>query len=137
MTTTFENAKVGDKVWCMRSGWGEIRETDWSSRCPIYVVFSRDEFKTYTADGLYDTDDKLQTLFWDEIKFEAPTKPLPKLKVDDKVLVWQEGGESKYKYYFSHFIGDKIYCFNYGATSFSSTKYRTTAWDNFEIYTGE
>lgn len=75
MTTTFETAKVGDKVWCMKSGWGEIRETDYSSRYPIYVVFSRDEFKTYTAGGLHETDDKVQTLFWGEVVIDAPLKP--------------------------------------------------------------
>lgn len=63
-TTTFETAKVGDKVWCTRSGWGEIRGIDSSKTYPIAVYFTSDEFKTYTVDGKYDKEDLNQTLFW-------------------------------------------------------------------------
>lgn len=72
MTTTFETAKVGDKVWCIRSGWGEIGEVGWSDRYPIYVRFPHGEFKTYTVDGLYDEEDLNQTLFWGEVLVGAP-----------------------------------------------------------------
>lgn len=48
------------------------------------------------------------------------------------------GGDTfKYKRYFSHFSDGKIYCFKDGATSFSAERTLVTAWDNFEIYTGE
>lgn len=136
-TTTFENAKVGDKVWCITSGWGEVRGIDFSKAYPIGVYFTSDEFKTYTVEGRYTVDDLNQSLFWDEVVFEAPSKPLPKLNVDDKVLVWREGDTFKYKRYFSHFSDGKIYCFKDGATSFSAERTLVTAWDNFEIYTGE
>lgn len=96
MTTTFETAKVGDRVWCMRRGWGEVREVKecggerWggdTNRFPIDVRFPSGECETYTLGGLCDDDDISQTLFWDEIVIEAPVKPLPVLQVDAKVLV--------------------------------------------------
>lgn len=137
-TTTFENAKVGDKVWCITSGWGEVRGIDFSKAYSIGVYFTSDEFKTYTVDGRYTEDDLNQTLFWDEVVFEAPSKPLPKLNVDDKVLVWDDGDTNKCKRYFSHFDGSKVACFDSGCTSFSTPhRYRVTYWDNFELYTGE
>ena len=51
MTTTFEDAKVGDRVWDIRSGWGEVR-TNSSVSYPIAVYFQSEEFKTYTVGGL-------------------------------------------------------------------------------------
>lgn len=75
MTTTFETAKVGDKVWCIRSGWGEVRSIDSTKAYPIAVYFTSDEFKTYTVDGLYDEEDLNQTLFWKEVVIDAPKKP--------------------------------------------------------------
>ena len=135
-TTTFENAKVGDKVWCMVSGWGVVGSISESNPHHHLVVVFDNGVSDYTKRGAYDINCK-QTLFWDEIKFDAPTAPLPKLKVDDKVLVWWEGDEFRYKRYFSHFSDGKIYCFKDGATSFSADRTLVTAWDNFEIYTGE
>ena len=79
MSTTFETAKVGDRVWCIKSGWGEVRATDGSVAYPISVYFTCDEFKTYTVGGLYDEDDITQSLFWDEVKIDAPVKPTPDL----------------------------------------------------------
>lgn len=75
MTTTFETSKVGDKVWCIHSGWGEIRGTQWTDRYPISVYFTNGEFKTYTVDGHYAVDDITQSLFWDKVVIEAPVKP--------------------------------------------------------------
>ena len=74
-TTTFETAKVGDRVWCILSGWGEVRGIDSSKAYPIAVYFTRDEFKTYTVNGLYLDGDLNQTLFWDEVVIDAPLKP--------------------------------------------------------------
>lgn len=74
MTTTFEKAKVGDKVWCIMSGWGEVRGTDAPTDYPIAVYFASGEFKTYTVDGRYTKDDLNPTLFWGAVVIDAPTK---------------------------------------------------------------
>lgn len=33
--TTFENAKVGDRVWCLLYGWQTIESTDFNINYPI------------------------------------------------------------------------------------------------------
>ena len=133
MTTTFETAKIGDRVWCMRSGWGEIRETDYSARYPIYVCFPNEEFKTYTSGGLYDEGDITRSLFWDEVVIEAPTKPLPDLPVDAKVLVWDDS-EQKFRRHFSHFRNGDFYAFYKGRTSFTADgECDVTVWPCWEL----
>lgn len=118
-STTFETAKVGDRVWCIHSGWGEIRGTQWTDRYPISVYFPNEEFKTYTVDGLYTVDDITQSLFWDEVVIVAPVKPAPELEVDAKVLVWVSP-EHKHRRHFSHFASNgDINTFDAGSTSFS------------------
>ena len=131
MTTTFEDSKVGDKVWCINSGWGEIRARYGSVTYPIGVYFSNGEYKTYTVGGLYTEYDKTQSLFWDEVKFEAPKKPIPDLKVDTKVVVWNYGSSNKYCRHFSHFKNNNIYVFDKGLSSLTGTSKST--WDNWEL----
>lgn len=134
--TTFETAKVGDKVWCMESGWGEVKRIDTSvTFYPIDVYFPRDDkTKSYTVDGKVYDDGTYQTLFWGEIVIEAPEKPmpdLPELAVDTKVIVW-DSITPKTMRYFSHFNSSgKMECFNTGLPSWS-TEY-TTEWDNWEL----
>lgn len=119
MTTTFETAKVGDKVWCMMSGWGEIRGIDSSKDYPIAVYFAGDDFKTYTVDGLYEADNLNRTLFWDEVVIDAPVKPMPDLQVDAKVLVWNNSKAHAHNAHFCCFEGGKIYTYESGRTSFT------------------
>lgn len=132
MSTTFEDAKIGDKAWCMRTGWGEIRDIRQKERYSIAVHFPNEEYKWYTVDGFYDDDDVTRSLFWDEVTIIAPTKPLPKMKVDTKVIVWDDPNR-KSKRHFSHFndIGE-ICVFQQGGTSFTS-KGATNSWKYWEL----
>lgn len=130
-TTTFEDAKIGDKAWCMRTGWGEIREVGSTDRYSIAVYFPNAEYKWYTVDGFYDDDDVTQSLFWDEVVIEAPKKPLPTLQVDEKVLVWLDGSINKYCRHFSHFENNKIHVFDKGLSSWTGNF--TSPWDHFEV----
>lgn len=134
MTTTFESAKVGDPVWCMRSGWGDIRDVGSTERYPISVYFPEvDEFNSYTTDGFYDENHITQSLFWDEVVIVAPEKPLPKLEVDTKVLVWTDPNK-KNKRHFSHFNHGRIYTFDSGSTSFTKLhRDSVTGWPHWEL----
>jgi hypothetical protein len=115
MTTTFETAKVGDRVW-------GIEDRKWHM---------------FTADGKFSAK-VCQTLFWDEIPIVAPTKPLPKLEVDTKVLVWNIEGKAKQKRYFSHFDENGIiYCFADGRTRWSKYDELPVEWENWELADGE
>ena len=84
MNTTFENAKVGDRVWSVEYGWGTI-EAIGKGAYPVVVSFDCGISIAHTFSG-NDGSVKLQTLFWDEIKIEAP--PRPKRKVVKKQKLW-------------------------------------------------
>jgi hypothetical protein len=125
--------KVGDKVWDSHYGWSEVVSLYGNE---YYVIETN--YSYYDADGKFYRNDILPRLFWNE--FEVPkcafTKPLPDLKVDTRVLVWNNG--VKEKRYFSHF--DKygnMRCFNNGVTGWINKNAATTAWDNWEIYKEE
>ena len=129
MTTTLEDAKVGDKVWDTRKGWGVVDEMRYSNEYPILVNFGHD-YETYTLDGYYFEDDVNPSLFWDEIAIEAPPKPLPDLQVDTKVYVWSNADGLKLKRHFSHFKNGDCHTFNGGLSSWTGES--TTSWDNWE-----
>lgn len=128
--TTLEDAKVGDKVWDTRKGWGVVDEMRYSNEYPILVNFGHD-YESYTLEGYYFEDDVNPSLFWDEIVIEAPPKPLPKLEVDTKVVVLDNDG-SKINRYFSHFDKDGVLCaFDGGRTSWTGVS--TSAWNSWEL----
>ena len=118
--TTFETAKVGDRVWALSFGWGTVVDINkYRSLYPIQVSFGLTTY-TYTTDGKSFIDHISQALFWDEVIITPPEKPLPKLEVDTKVLVWDSDSHIKHKRYFSHFDSNStIHVFNNGTTSWS------------------
>ena len=131
MTTTFETAKVGDKVWNLRFGWGLIINIRKCLAFSVLVKFSGGNF-AFTIDGR-ESIDMPQSLFWDEVVIEAPTKPLPDLPVDAKVLVWNDTNE-KNRRHFSHFSNGRIYTFDNGGTSFTKLHAASvTGWPYWEL----
>lgn len=131
MTTTFETAKVGDKVWSSASGWGTVKAID-DSEYPITVYYEDGASDTYTVEGFLFKDGGLQVLFWNEIVFDAPVKPMPDLEVDAKVFVWGRDGGEKKKRYFSHYgFNGSVICFNGGHTSWFGDK-NLEEWANWE-----
>lgn len=131
-TTTFENAKVNDKIWSIEyRRWFTI--TRIHNNC---ITISDDDFTTYcNFDGSrYNTNDKFQSYFWDEIEIIAPVKPLPKLKVDTKVIVWNDNTSRKHNAYFSHFNDKGRICtFIDGRTSWSTGGSYIPSWDFWEL----
>jgi hypothetical protein len=84
METTFENARAGDRVWSVEYGWGTVESVS-KGVYPVVVSFDCGIDVTYTFSGM-PRSSGLQTLFWDEVKIEAP--PRPKRKVVKKVEKW-------------------------------------------------
>lgn len=75
-TTTFESAKVGDKVWSFEFGWGSIVDILQDEDRPITCKFENFNMNIqYSLFGLLSKYSTYQTLFWDEIKIVAPEKP--------------------------------------------------------------
>ena len=126
--TTFEDAKVGDKVYHYKYGWSTITNIKKENNYPIIIDY---DF-SFTYEGFADKSDKNRTLFWDEVVITTPEKPLPKLKVDTKVLVWDSDSHIKHKRYFSHFDSNStIHVFNNGTTSWSYNI--TVGYRNWEL----
>ena len=134
---TFSDAKVGDRVWSFNEGWGTIKNRySPNTTYPLKVEFESGVYRTYTLWGLIFFTDQNPTLFWDEVKFETPEKPMPALKVDAKVFVWGHNG-MKYKRHLSHIGEDgNLYAFNNGQTSFTGEgdpETGVTSWPNWEL----
>ena len=125
--TTFETAQIGDKVWCLYyNKWFTITNIRKEDAYPI-----KTEINSYTLDGRLNTH-SIRMLFWDEVVITPPEKPLPKLEVDTKVLVWDSDSHIKHKRYFSHFDSNStIHVFNNGATSWTNTQ--TVEYRNWEL----
>jgi hypothetical protein len=85
----FENAKVGDRVWGLTIGWGNIIKIDRDCKTSgaIVVSWDNDERTSYLhSDGRVHKNDLLPFIFWSEIHFEIP--PKPKVKVKKTVEGW-------------------------------------------------
>jgi hypothetical protein len=124
--------KVDDKVWDSRYGWSKVIELYDGEKYEIVTNLS-----SYTTDGKNALGHNFPSLFWNEFEVpkEAFIKPLPNLKVDTKVLVWNDIEEDvRIKRYFSHFDSNgTIHCFYGGATSFTNI-HGTTDWDHWKLY---
>jgi hypothetical protein len=79
-TTTFENARAGDRVWDTLYGWGTIYE--WRKDRCLFVKFDKGPSAVqYTLTGYYlNGYDAQRTLYWNELKFEIPCEPMRKVK---------------------------------------------------------
>lgn len=75
MEEQFKNAKIGDKVWDIRSGWGKITRINNSTIYRINVQFNDGDNESFMLDSKQQRNDILPVLFWDEIKFDIPPKP--------------------------------------------------------------
>lgn len=135
---TFENAKVGDRVWDIQYGYGIIISNTHTKDVPLYVKFDIGYDKHFILEGIRDGNSwesiKIPTLFWQkwEIPEVAYVKPLPNLEVDTKIYVsTKELPEVWHRRYFSHFEGDKVYCFDAGGTSWSTGA--ITKWSNWKL----
>lgn len=78
--TTFENAQVGDRVWDFRYGWGTVSKIEEGKRHQLKVDLDYGAYLYFTFTGQYIESDLNRTLFWDEVKFEAPPRPKRKTK---------------------------------------------------------
>ena len=129
--TTFETAQVGDRVYHYRHGWSTITDIKKESYYPIIIDY---DFFSFTYEGFADKSDKNRILFWDEVIITPPEKPLPKLEVDTKVLVWHRHYHTKERRYFSHFEKNgKIATFSEGRTSWSMNNTPSIVWNYWEL----
>ena len=130
MITTFEDAKVGDRVFHYKYSWSTITNIKKESDYPIIIDY---DF-SFTYEGFTDKSDKNRTLFWDEVVITPPEKPLPRLDVDTKVLVRDTLSSEPLRRYFSHFEKNgKIVTFAEGRTSWSQGDKSVVDWEYWEL----
>ena len=67
METTFENVRVGDKVWHVGLGWRTVVRTH-------SKYFSIGTDVLVDLNGIIETED-VQSVFWDEVDIVAPPRP--------------------------------------------------------------
>lgn len=131
----FKDIKKGDRVWSIRKGWGTVLNINIGSTFPIVVRFDCMVSASYTKDGKINSEDLFPAIFWGEFKVpeEVLKRPLPKLEVDTKVLVWDNDDKDKKKRHFSHFDKfGRVHCFTEGRSSWSGCT--TNFWNNWELY---
>lgn len=79
-----EKVEVGDKVWHVLKGWGEVYGLDdENSIYPICVQWEED-CEWFTKDGKLCTEDKNPILFWQPFELESLIKPKQKEKMLDQ-----------------------------------------------------
>ena len=91
--TTFENAKVGDKLWSFYGReWVTVEKICSNQKYCICLVFEDNSTEACTLEG-ETTEGSRQDIFWDEIKFEVPVRPKQKIKKKLKrwMNVYEEG----------------------------------------------
>lgn len=70
----FQGIKVGDRVWSVVFGWGEVKHID--NFCGVTFDSTPTQLFWFCWSGHPDGDKAmLQTLFWDEVKITPPPKP--------------------------------------------------------------
>jgi hypothetical protein len=129
--------KPGDRVWSVIHGWGTASLHDqWHL---IKVRFDAGPVYSFTYCGRFFRSDMNPTIYWDEIQFEAPERPRPKLPhlaVDTPVLVRDSGDNEKwYPRHFHSFDKDgRIHAWANGCTQHTAhTEDYHGAWDEWKL----
>lgn len=125
----FKDVEVGDSLWSFIGGWGTVSDIGKS----WFELDYGDEYKdNFYFNGSF-TMNGNQLVFYDEIKFEVPKKPLPKLEVDTKVLVWDDKSSEKAKRHFKKFSENgTIFTFRGGCSSWSDDGV-SSKWEHWEL----
>ena len=105
-TTDFSSARVGDRVWEVRWGWGTVVSIKTDNSYPVNVELDigGGEFN-FTFDGKFESTDLHPSLFWDKILFVVPPRPkrMVKKTLEGWVNVYPD--DSPVKRF--HFIKDR------------------------------
>ncbi len=136
MKDVFKDYKAGDKVWSIIKGWETIVEIGVLNEYPI-----KTGCEAYTMSGKRYESDIIPTIYPNKFELvvpdEAYIKPQPKLAVDTKVIVWNNGGNRWERHFVGFTIDGRIMTFPSGTTSFTRRNIASKSlekWDNYEMY---
>ena len=71
---TFDRAKVGNRVWNLRHGWGTITEIE-DKRIEVNLDNDYLQIEHFLFDGRIKSTDLNPSWFWNEIPITTPEKP--------------------------------------------------------------
>lgn len=81
MSPTFEDVKVGDRVYSLRFGWGSVSSFCYTGSDTFYVNFDNVSVGNYLRTGfIYGLLDLNRDLYWDIPQVIVPEKPKKKVK---------------------------------------------------------
>lgn len=132
----FENAQVGDRVYCRLNGDGIIDSINGKDFYAVDCSFE-DAKESYSFDGKFRKQDKEPTLFYiDGDNLYATERPKPTLKasmlpVDTKVMAGEKKGDSPR--FFAGLGASKIGCFVNGRSLFSNEGIELNYWNFAEL----
>lgn len=134
MEIDFTKLPISTKVWSMNGGWGKIVSINTDRVYSIQVMFDY-EYITFTSDGRQYTCSAAPTLFLNKFKIpdEAYRPPRPDLKVDDKVIVWDDESRKHHRHFKRWTEDGKIECFGGGETSWSNDRGGSSSWNYYAI----
>ena len=132
----FSKAKVGDRVFSIRFGWGTIVELD--PTCVRGLVYCcvpdlRSRELWFNVNGKEDGGDLFPSVFWGEPKFEMPKRPLPELKVDTPILVRDEDWEDWRPAHFARFSPEGVATWMGGKTSYTTLDGAEMFWKQWKL----
>lgn len=91
----FKDAKIGDKVWSFHYGWGVVRSKENNT---LEIFFEVGIVRFYWDDGRANSLDKNPDLFWDEIKYKIPQKPIKSVSVSGWAVFTYTDGIFSFKH---------------------------------------
>ena len=112
----FSDAKVGDKVYCLKHGWGTITGLSPDDLCPIEFKSDRGIPDYYTDTGRRLPIDAEPTLYWGKPEIIAPPKPVRYKNVNGfKVpdIAVKKFLPEEPEYYFSPNLEYSALCYQY------------------------
>ena len=110
MNSDLSNAKVGDWIWTIKSGWNRIEEIKNNSFYPISAGGY-----TYTFNGKFDENDAASSAFLIPPTEFCSDPPPCEFRRGDKVIVWNTS-DRKHRRYFSHIGYGLFNCYIDGKT---------------------
>ncbi|MGL5050896.1 MAG: hypothetical protein ACRC6E_09780 [Fusobacteriaceae bacterium] len=77
--------RVGDKVWEIRRGWGEVKKIEKYEELPITVGYNDGYYRTYTEDGKVHDCDANRSLFFKEIVIPKQALDRPRFRAEEGI----------------------------------------------------
>ncbi len=126
MKNDLSGVKVGDYIWTVPKGWVKVTYAD-----PVapYAIVTLD-YEAYTLEGKRDEGDTYPSAFLEPPEGIGETEPKPcEFKKGQRVLVWDDDSNGKYKRYFSHLEDAGLYhCFPSGLDEWANNGRATISW---------